>query len=155
MRTTWWNRVIGPVGLLVFLAVPGAGRAQAQYGYAGSYGAFAGYGAGMGMYPADQALLKEQIYALNVSQLQLNSAQAQREYWSAVLVREQALRVAPSNGGLGDGPRDPVAERNQPGVGAPRRRRVVGPARVVRRTPPAIVGVPAVAQRDVLNTSSP
>jgi hypothetical protein len=137
------------------LSLFGAGRAEAQYGYAGTYGAFASYGAGMGMYPGDQALLKEQIYALNASQLQLNLAQAQREYWSAVLVREQALRVALSNRGLGDGPSDPAAERNQPGVGAPRRRRVVGPARVARRTPPAIVGIPAVAQRDVLNTSSP
>jgi hypothetical protein len=134
IRTTWGKRVIGPVGLLVFLTVPGAGRAQAQYGYAGSYGAYAGYGSGMGMTLADQLLLKEQIYNLNASQFQLNQVMAEREYWASVLVREQAFAAALYNRRLVADLRGPARARPLPAQRAARQRRG-GPAQVARRTP--------------------
>jgi hypothetical protein len=80
-------QAVAPVAMLLGMTLLVTNRAEAQYGYAGSYGAFAGYGAGMGMTLADQTLLKEQIYSLNASQFQLNLVQAEREFWSAVLIR--------------------------------------------------------------------
>jgi hypothetical protein len=145
MRTIWRIPVTRPVALLFFLAVQGASRAEAQYGYVGS---FAGYGAGMGMYPADQELLKAQIYALNASQFQLNQTQAEREYWAAMLIREQAISVALSNRSTIEALRGAAAGQPQRGAGAPRPRRAAAPARLARQPRLAQGGPPAAPQRE-------
>jgi hypothetical protein len=147
MRTTRRNRVFGAVGLLVFLTVPGAGRAQAQYGYAGSYGAYAGYGAGMGMTLADQLLLKEQIYNLNASQFQLNQVLAEREYWAGVLIREQAVSAALANRRMIEALRAAGPGQPQRGGVARRARRGAVATRTARQPQLAQRNLPAAPQR--------
>jgi hypothetical protein len=134
---------LGPMALMLGLTLFGAGRAEAQYGPAAGFG----YGAGMGMTLEDQALLKEQIAALNASQIQLNIAQAEREFWAAVLLHEQAFGIALSHCNQIETPPVADAGRRGPKKGASRRHRSGGPARVVRRIPPSGNASLAVARR--------
>jgi hypothetical protein len=124
-------RMLGQAALILGLMSLAADRAEAQYGYAGSYGAYAGYGAGMGMSLGDQWFLRQQIWTLNASQAQLNAAQAEREYWAAILAREQAASMALDNRKLAGELRGPVAIRPRPAKVA--RRRGHAPAAVARR----------------------
>jgi hypothetical protein len=131
------------VGLVLF----GTNRAEAQYGYGGVYGGY-GYGAGMGMTLEDQQLLKAQIYALNATQVQLNEAQAQRDYWAAVLLSEQTRYAALTNRKLADGQSCPVANKPSAGRTVTRRRHTSDPGRPSRRSTPAAARIPTVAGRD-------
>jgi hypothetical protein len=149
------THAVAPVAMVLGMTLLATSRAEAQYGYAGTYGAVAGYGAGMGMTLADQMLLKEQIYSLNASQFQLNQVQAEREFWSAVLIREQAISTALYNRKLAAEFRDSDVAPPVPAKDQSRRWRGTVPARVVRRTLPVSAGIPAVAHRDTLNPNIP
>src|SRR5262245_47330356 len=120
---------LGPMALMFGLTLFGAGRAEAQYGPAAGFG----YGAGMGMTLEDQALLKEQIYAANASQIRLNVAQAEREFWAAALLREQARGLVRSHRTRIENSPVPDAGCRGPKTGASRR--LAGPSTVGRRTP--------------------
>jgi hypothetical protein len=130
------------------LSLFGANRAEAQHGYGGVYGGGYGYGAGMGMTLEDQQVLKAQIYALNASQVQLNEAQALREYWAAVLLSEQTRSVALSNCKLVDGLSAPAADKPRAARGGSRRRHGNRPTKVVRRIPAEVAGIRDGAGRD-------
>jgi hypothetical protein len=131
------------VGLVLF----GANRAEAQYGYGSVYGGY-GYGAGMGMTLEDQQLLKAQIYALNATQVQLNEARAQRDYWAAVLLSEQTRSAALANRKLADAHRCPTANKPSAGRTVTRRRHTSDPGWPARRNTPAAARIPTLASRD-------
>jgi hypothetical protein len=131
----------------------GADRAEAQYGYGGVYGGGYGYGAGMGMTLEDQQLLKAQIYALNTSHVQLNEAQALREYWAAVLLREQAISAAQPSRKPTKGVGVPTPDKPRAARASTHRRHATRPIRVGGRNPSAVGGIPAGAGRDQFDPS--
>jgi hypothetical protein len=139
---------LGPVAVILGFSMLGANRAEAQYGYGGVYGCGCGYGAGMGMTLEDQQLLKTQIYALDATQVQLNEAQALRDYWAAELLSEQTLSVALSNCRLADGQNSLAVDKPPARRAVTHRRHAVRPAHATRRIPAAVADVPNVAIRD-------
>jgi hypothetical protein len=140
---------LGRVAMMLGSSLHGANRAEAQYCYGGVYG----YGAGMGMTLEDQQLLKAHIYTLNATQVQLNEAQALRDYWAAVLLSEQTRSAALTNRKLADGLSLPAANKPRAVRAVTRRRHATRTAPAARRIPAAVAAIPAVAGQDAFDPS--